>query len=366
MSKKVIRVLIIEDDQEDFLLAKHYLKDIRTHDYLIDWERDYSKALLLIAEQAHDVYLVDYNLGNNTGVDLVKQATNSGIQKPFIFLTGFDKYTVDEKALEAGAVDFLIKNKINKDLLERSIRYAIKQKQVELELLNSNNTKNKLFSIISHDLRGPLTTLVTSLEIIGDSELTLNEEVKNRILTEMNTTTKTTLDLLDNLLSWSRSQIGAISLDLELIQLYGLVDQLFYFLEGARMQKDINLLNEIDIGVEVYADRNFINLVLRNLCTNAIKFTDEGGTVKIKAEKELDNVNISVEDTGTGMDEITIKKILSRNTFYSTYGTHNEKGSGLGLIITSEFIEKHGSKLEVESTLGEGSTFSFSLRSVAE
>ncbi len=361
MTKQVIRVLIIEDDREDYMLAKHYLKEIDPDKYEVAWGSAYEKAMQVIANQTHDVYLVDYNLGNNNGVDLVRQATNSGILKPFIFLTGMDDLSVDEKALEAGAVDFLIKHKINKEILERSIRYAMHQKMIEKELQESNNTKNKLFSIISHDLRSPLTSLAGSLEVLAADDSDLDKAIRNRILDELNRTTKTTLTLLDNLLNWSRSQIGAIALNREWIALGEIVNQVFDILENNRRQKNLELINQVDKDVEIFADRNALTLIIRNLCSNAVKFTPEQGTIKVSAVASGKTTTVYVEDNGIGMNEVIIKKVLEDKSFYSTFGTANEKGSGLGLIITREFIEKQGGLLSVESTPGKGSRFSFSL-----
>lgn len=361
MNNQPIRVLIVEDDQEDYLLAKHYLKEIGPDAYSIDWVDNYERAIHTIAQQEHDVYLIDYNLGNNTGVDLVRQATTSGILKPFIFLTGMDNKAVDENALAAGAVDFLIKHKINKDLLERSIRYAIHQKETERELKESNNTKNKLFSIISHDLRSPLTSFISSLEFLTESDKSIDDKVLNVLLKELGKTASSTLGLLDNLLNWSRSQIGALQLEKSEFNLHELTNQVFELIESNRKQKSIDLINAVEPDITMKSDKNALNLILRNLCSNAKKFTPELGRIQVSSTTTPNGTRIEVKDSGIGMDKLAIQKVLNRRTFFTTYGTNNEKGSGLGMVIVLEFIEKLGSELEIESEPGKGSTFAFEI-----
>lgn len=362
MDIQEIRVLVVEDDEEDFLLTKHYLSSISTSKYSIEWVNNYNDAVCKIAEKEHDVYLIDYNLGTTTGTEIVRQAVNSGIQKPFIMLTGMDDFSVDNDALKAGAIDFLVKQKINKDLLERAIRYAIKQKHIEAELTVANNTKNKMFSIISHDLRAPIASLTNSLSVIiesTDDEIT--PEMKNSILKELSKSTKNTLNLLDNLLSWAKSQIGAIVVKPEPINLAEIITDLVHLFERSRKQKSIEIIQDINDALYVYADRDGVEMVLRNLLSNAIKFTPELGRIEIGAERKEGDIMITVSDTGLGMDNETKLSVLQSDVFITNTGTNKESGSGLGLKIAKEFVEKMNGCIWVESAIDKGSTFFITL-----
>lgn len=356
-----IRVLIIEDDQEDFLIAKHYLIKNQQSNYHIDWEPSYEKALGRIIEQDHDVYIIDYNLGEHTGTNLVKQVINSGVNVPFIFLTGMNKHSIDMEALEVGAVDYLLKNRLNEENLERSIRYAIKQKETENRLIESNATKDKLFSIISHDLRAPLGTIMSYLDFLAKEKEPISEDIRVHIISELSSMSKSTYNLLDNLLFWARSQLGSFQLDQQILSVYAICMDTIDLLKESANKKGIELRIDIPKDLLVYCDSNCLQLAFRNLISNAIKFTHMGGYIDLKQVPNTQHCTILVEDNGRGMDSETAAKALSGLKYFSTTGTEKESGSGLGLKITKEFIERNNGQIWIESELNTGTRVYFSL-----
>lgn len=226
------------------------------------------------------------------------------------------------------------------------------------ELERLNQVKDKFFSIISHDLRSPINALAGLLDLL-DKGAVKPEELSKHIH-ELKSRFNHTRTLLNNLLDWTLLQMDKLNLQPSRIDVYKLVEENIQLL-GSVPNKQIRLHNNVPPHSIGYADSNTINLVLRNLMTNAIKFTNEGGEVVIDAEDRGQEWLISVRDNGVGMNHDVLKILFDKTAPYTTRGTANEKGTGLGLILCKEFVEKNGGKIFVESEVGKGSVFSFTL-----
>ncbi|MBI9035988.1 MAG: response regulator [Bacteroidales bacterium] len=357
---KPIKILLVEDDEDDYIITSDIISEITRGQYQIDWINNFNEALPVICNQTHDLYLIDYNLGGYTGIDLIKKATESGCSKPMIMLTGVKNYETDLQAMQSGAVDYLVKGQINEDLLERSIRYAIGRKQIEQELKTSNATKDKLFSIIAHDLRGPIANFQSVIEIVtGDYDLPFDEKIE--LLKDLYNNVKLALELLENLLLWSRSHLDSLSFNKTEINICECLHSNITLLDTATTNKNIHIIHDCPHGLSVTADHNMLNTIFRNLLSNAVKFTPEGGKIMVTADKTNESVQINISDTGMGITSENLNKLFSPHEFHSTYGTNNEKGSGLGLKLCKEFAERHGGDIWFKSEVGKGSTFSFTI-----
>jgi signal transduction histidine kinase len=245
--------------------------------------------------------------------------------------------------------------KKQKALLEDSV--AIKT--VELKELNAS--KDRFFSIIAHDLKNPFNT------IIGFSNM-LNEELDNVQMTNsreyarmINVSAVQTLNLLENLLEWANSQRGKISFNPASLNVNELVREEVLMLKEMAIGKNIELTTDIPPNLNVLADKNMIKTVLRNLISNAVKFTHRNGRVEVKTFVINDMVEIAVRDNGIGMSKVMMDQLFKIDANLSTRGTENEKGTGLGLFLCKEFVEKHGGKIRVESQMGIGSVFIITL-----
>ncbi len=218
----------------------------------------------------------------------------------------------------------------------------------------SDTTKGKLLSIIGHDLRSPLMSL-TSLSVLINDEIaeSENEELKE-LIGILNTTIDQTAFLVNNLLEWSRSQENRITVDLKPIRVEPFLNSLRDLHSFSLSSKEI----EFKIGpinsVEVFADQNTLQTILRNLVTNAIKFTPNGGEISVSTRSDSDGVYIEVSDTGIGMNEETIQKLLDIETYESSKGTDHEKGSGIGFNLCLELMDLHHGNINIESTPNEG------------
>lgn len=226
------------------------------------------------------------------------------------------------------------------------------------ELTELNLLKNKLFSVISHDLKGPIYAQRNLFQNIQQYDLP-GEEIKELvpdILSDMNYT----ITLMDNLLQWAKSQMQSELVDPQLVDISAIINSVAKLMRLQAQAKGVRLICNLSSSGYAYADGDMINLVLRNLISNAIKFTVNNGEVVIESKEVNNFIEISVRDSGIGMTEDTLTKILQKN-FYTTKGTANESGTGLGLMLCNEFLQKNNSILQIASQYGNGSTFSFKL-----
>ena len=240
-------------------------------------------------------------------------------------------------------------------LLEKTVA----MKTSELNELNAS--KDKFFSIIAHDLKNPFNTIIGFSEMLKDEipsgDLNKSGEYAGMIY---DSATKT-FRLLENLLEWANSQRGKISFNPVPLNLGEILKEDLKILNEMAVRKNIELNNHFDDDLTVIADKNMIKTILRNLISNAIKFTHKNGKVEVTATTDNRRVVISVSDSGIGMTKETIAKLFRIDSNLSTQGTENEKGTGLGLILCKEFVEKHGGKIWVESEPGKGSIFRVTL-----
>lgn len=236
-----------------------------------------------------------------------------------------------------------------------------KAEENEIQLRELNATKDKLFSIIAHDLRSPFNSILGLSKLLIENVENNEAEETAEFLGIISLSAKNTLVLLDNLLNWAQSQTGQINFKLEKLILSSIIQEILDISISNAKMKNISL-NDIQSGdIEVCADENMLKLVLRNLISNAIKFTRPGGNIKVLAISKQNHVEISISDNGVGMNDETCKKLFDIPENMTSVGTANEKGSGLGLVLCKEFVEKLDGKIRVESELGKGSNFKFTL-----
>lgn len=227
-----------------------------------------------------------------------------------------------------------------------------------LQLKELNSTKDKLFSIIAHDLKNPFSGILGLSEILASD----HNKTKTILYAQMiNDAAKSAYKLLENLLEWSRLQTGGIHFKPVFIQLGYLSNEVIKVVEAAAKIKNITIENSINNNIEIKADYNMLNTILRNLLHNAIKFTEKHGNITLNSIVQENKVIISVIDTGVGIEPENIAKLFKISEKIQSFGTENEQGTGLGLILCKEFVEKHGGSIWVESKLEKGSNFKFTM-----
>ncbi|MBN1337780.1 MAG: tetratricopeptide repeat-containing sensor histidine kinase [Bacteroidales bacterium] len=263
---------------------------------------------------------------------------------------------------------FYAKNKsirrINEVLSQQN--RLIENQKADLEKLNgklteANAAKDKFFSIVAHDLKNPFTSLLGFADLLVSEYDVIPEADKKMYLEQLKQSADSTLSLLHNLLEWARTQSGQVTLHAETINLNEVAQDAKNLISSGAMRKKIDLQFMIPENMQVVADRNMLLAVFLNLLSNAVKFTREGGFVKVSASGQDEYIQVEVADNGTGMPGEVLDKLFSIGTKIQSKGTANEPGTGLGLILCKEFIEKNGGKIRVESAEEKGSRFFFTL-----
>ncbi len=261
------------------------------------------------------------------------------------------------RVVKSGEIDSVVF--FGEDITE-SRKSAAADKLIE-KLTSLNSSKDKLISQISHDLRSPFNSLLGFSEILTTEFDTLTKYEIQEYLQAIYEASKNLFGMTNNLLHFSRFQMGRMEYKPENLKLLKIINKCLSLIKGNAIKKQINISMDVSGDIEVFADEDMLISIIQNLISNAVKFTQKNGAVRISAEPEgTSSVEISVHDTGIGMNKESLDRIFAEK-FYSTPGTEKEFGTGLGLILVKEFIEKHNGKLSIESKPGEGSAFHFNL-----
>ncbi len=243
--------------------------------------------------------------------------------------------------------------------LNTSLELQIEQRTSQLiEIVSTNG---KFLSIIAHDLRSPFSSIIGILELLKMSLKEFNWDEVEEYINLVYNSANNTLVLLDNLLLWAVSQNKEKNFIPVKINLYELLDEEIESLKTLALQKQITMSHKVEPGLNVIADLQMVKTIFRNLINNAIKYTHAYGKIVITAVENNQFVEVTVNDNGTGISDKERKKLFKIDSFHSTPGTRNEKGTGLGLLLCKEFVELHGGNIRVESEAGKGSRFSFTL-----
>jgi len=360
------KILIIDDIAANIQVAANTLKKK-------NFNISYAKSGKLGIERANkisfDLILLDIMMPEMDGYQVCDILKNNEKTKeiPIIFLTAkIDEESI-KKGFEHGGVDYISKPfKINELLARVNAHITLKitqEKYIKLnnELQIANKSKDRLLSIIAHDLRNPFSVLITFSKLLLDTYDDFSKKDTIKYLKTFYQTSKSGFNLLDNLLKWSKSQSGIINFEPKEIDLHILSEETITLLSSQARSKNISLENNVAQKSYVIADMNMILTVFRNLISNAIKFTKEGGKVKIYGNNDKEKYKIVVEDNGVGMSEDDIEKIFRIDIKHMKSGTSGERGTGLGIVLCKEFIEKNNGKIYAESKIGEGSKFIFTL-----
>ncbi|MDD5361925.1 MAG: tetratricopeptide repeat-containing sensor histidine kinase [Ignavibacteria bacterium] len=278
----------------------------------------------------------------------IKKKTNAILTK-----RNFEIHQQNEK--------MLIADKVIRESNELLMRSKERLESSEKELRELNAAKDKFFSIIAHDLRGPFQGFLGFSDILAKEAGTMSraEIIETSVL--LNDSLKKQFTLLNDLLDWTRLESGNYKLERKAVNLHDEVQKVFENLEILASQKEIALRNKIDLSTRVDVDLNMVKLLFRNLLSNSIKFTNRGGYVNVKCAKANDYIVVTIEDNGVGIAPENINKLFVLDKHYTTAGTESEAGTGLGLVLCREIVEKHGCNIRVESTVSEGSKFIFTL-----
>jgi len=366
------KILIVDDVLSNILLLKILLSN---EHYQISTAMGGKEALDIIQKEKPDLVLLDVMMPDMDGFEVTKQIRQ--MPEPYneiavIFLTALNGTAEIVKGFQVGGNDFVTKPFSKEELLirvnhqislEAAKRIILRQTE---ELKSTIMARDKMYSVIAHDLRSPLGSMKMMLNMLVVS---LTSEMVGQdmyqLLNMANKSIEELFSLLDNLLKWTKSQTGRLNMVYQSSDMVPIVSEVVdMFIKMAEL-KQINLHVEASGSCDVYVDRDMIKSVLRNLLSNALKFTRENGTVTIRIASSVPEEGgkcvVSIQDNGCGMSEDAQKKLLKIETHFSTFGTNNEEGSGLGLLLCQDFVEKNGGRIWFESKEGEGTIFFFSV-----
>jgi two-component system sensor histidine kinase/response regulator len=352
-------ILIVDDNPKNIQVLGNILHD---KGYNICISNSGRKTLDLLETEIPDLILLDIQMPEMDGFEVCKKLKLNTKTKdiPVIFLTAV---TEPEKILlgfELGAVDYITKPF---NIAELSARVAthLEIKQSREKLIELNATKDKFFSIISHDLRNPFTSILISSELLLQYKNISDIEKIQKLATSINTSVLLVNKLLENLIEWSRIQTGNLIANIEKHNLKAINDDICLLSNEMAKNKNITLQNNIISDIIVDCDIEMIKVVLRNLISNALKYTMRDGIVSINSFVNGANIEISISDNGVGIIPENLQYLFAIEKKVSTVGTINERGTGLGLLLCKELIELQGGTIWVESEEGKGSDFKFTL-----
>ncbi len=374
-----VRVLLVDDDRGDYLITRDLLADIPSASFQLNWIPNYQDALETICRGGYDIYLIDYQLGDRTGLELLREVQARNSTGPMILLTGQGATSVDRAAMEAGAVDFLEKDRLDPILLERSIRFALQQKRSEAELerkvqerteelarandalREADRRKDEFLATLAHELRNPLAPIRNALAImqLAPHNLTAIEQsrkVMDRQVCHM-------VRLIDDLLDVSRISRGKLSLRLEPLEIADVLTTAIETSQPLIDKADLTLSVSVPTTpLKVFGDRMRLSQVFANLLNNSAKYTERGGTILLGAERTDSQVTVCVKDSGIGIPAEVLPQVFEMFTQVNRSLNRAQGGLGIGLTLVRRIVELHNGTVEAHSEgVGTGSQFTVRL-----
>lgn len=361
------KILIVDDVMSNVLLLKVLLTNEK---FAIATASNGRQALEQVEKENPDLVLLDVMMPDMSGFEVAQhlKSNPNTADIPIIFLTALNSTADIVKGFQVGENDFISKPFNKEELIIRvthqislvAAKRLILSKTEELQRTIAG--RDKLYSVIAHDLRSPMGSIkmVLNMLILNLPSEKIGAEMYE-LLTMANQTTEDVFSLLDNLLKWTKSQIGKLNVVYQDVDLVEVTDGVIEIFSMVASLKKIKIREMKPEKMMVNADIDMLKTVVRNLLSNAIKFSKENSEVLVKMEEVDGMAVVSVQDHGCGISEEGQKKLLHTDTHFSTFGTNNEEGSGLGLLLCKDFVVKNGGKLWFTSKEGEGSIFSFSI-----
>ena len=358
-----LRVLLVEDDEDDFVFTRDLLMEMGGGRFEVDWCATYEAGLERLARGGIDVCLLDFRLGARTGLELLREARSRSSDVPIILMTGLSDPEVDMDAMRSGASDYLVKGEISASLLERSIRYAIQHQRAEEERIRlireqearlqaeaANQAKDQFLAMVSHELRTPLSAVLGWVSLLGTGKL--DSEASERALRIIERNAKAQAQIIDDLLDIARIVNGTLRLQPQTVDLAQVVEKAVEAIHPQAESRSLRILSQLDRPLQmVQGDPDRLLQVVSNLLSNAVKFTPEEGRIEIRLRREEELARLTVKDSGRGISPEFLPQVFER--FRQAPEGARQGGLGLGLAIVRHLVERHGGTIAAESP-GEG------------
>nr|WP_320120001.1 hybrid sensor histidine kinase/response regulator [uncultured Marinifilum sp.] len=355
-------VLVVDDNPNNLKIVALTLRELNFKIVIATNGKD---ALNLVERTNPDLILLDIMMPEMDGFEVCKilKSKKENENLPIIFLTAVGEKSKIVKGFELGGVDYITKP-FNKEELIIRIKTHLELKFTRDELQETsdhlselNKLKDKMFSVIGHDLRGPLGNIKMTLDFLAKDFFEYGSDDYKETMKTLVQSSEDVSELLENLLGWAKSQSGILKFHPEDIVLEELVESTYFMFKNNLNMKKISFSPKIKEKLKVHTDTYMLKMVLKNIVSNAIKFTPEGGDISISTENINGDFRIVISDTGVGIPAEDLPKLFNENEHLSTYGTNGESGSGLGLKVANNFAGKMNGQILVESEAGKGSKF---------
>ncbi|MBK3517351.1 hybrid sensor histidine kinase/response regulator [Carboxylicivirga marina] len=356
--KENITILVVDDQLENLQIIADCLSECNPP-YTTIKVPEAQIALKILESKRPDLIITDWEMPGMNGIEFIITLKNNPAtaEIPVIMCTGVMVESENlQKALEAGALDY-VRKPIDKIELLARVNSALMLAKSYNTLKEVSASKDKLFSIISHDLKNNFNSILGLSQLLKISADDMEKKQVQELATLVNTSASNSFKLLENLLEWSCTRINKTSFTPQYFNIKKMYTDNINILSDSATIKKIEIEAFIDEDTELFGDVNMLNTVLRNLLSNAIKYTSSGGKVLVSHETVAGMDVIKVSDSGVGISRENIDKLFNESENLSTLGTDNEKGTGLGLILCKEFINKHKGELKVSSEVGKGTDF---------
>lgn len=414
--KPELKILLIEDDEDDFVMTRDMLAEVERQSYKLKWVADFDGGIDALSSDNFDVCLIDYRLGEHTGLEFLREAIANGCQSPLILLTGMFSHEADSEAMKSGAADYLVKQQMTPLLLDRAIHHALERKQSEDELrslnetlaeqnksmsesrrkafehmaqaeeakseterinkeleisidranmmaeeaLTANKAKSEFLANMSHEIRTPLNAVIGFTDLLASEELTAEQNSYVEIVCEAG---KSLLSLINDILDFSKIEAGKLKTELSYYSLNEFLDNIESLMRpnAEKKELDFEITTSPNLPKMIFTDSTRLRQCLINLLSNAFKFTENGYVyLNITSEQNRgkDWIRFDVEDSGIGIAPEKLGMIF--DSFSQADGSTTRKygGTGLGLAITKSLSRLLGGEVSVKSTIGNGSVFS--------
>jgi two-component system sensor histidine kinase/response regulator len=352
-------ILIVDDNPMNLMLTSHVLEN---EGYSSRTAENGITCIAAIDEEIPSLILLDIMMPEMDGFEVCRIINKNEKWKeiPIIFLTANAETENLVEGFNAGGVDYITKPFKKEELLVR-VKNHLELAESKKTILEMNKSRDKLYSIIAHDIRSPLSGILQTIDAIDQGYFDPCTEDFKELIHHLRIRTKETSTLLSSLLQWTRLQSESIQLQPKDTDLKQVMDSCVQLLEANAHDKNIQIMNGIAENQICWCDEVSIHTIFRNIISNAIKFTPQDGIISICSEIKGSEIQVGITDTGVGMSCEVIKTIIEKNQYFSSTGTANEQGTGFGLMLVKDFVRKNNGKINIRSQKQKGTTFTITL-----
>lgn len=364
---RTIRVLLVDDDEDDYLIIRNFINKIHDTPFKLEWASNLKTAAKLIEEESHDIYLVDYRLGQQDGLELLARFDLVQRTQPFIILTGAGDERVERRAMRMGVADYLVKSTLDSELLSRVLHYALQRKRIEAQrveqLMEINRSKDEFIALASHQLRTPATAVKQYIGMILEGYAGEVTEEQLRFLQSAYDSNERQIQVVNDILRVAKLDLKKIVLKKQDVDIVKLIESIMHDLMSQFDNRDQQIsFNKSESAIHTQIDSEYIRMAIGNIIDNASKYTPEGKNVYISINDTGDDqIEIVVKDEGVGIPEEGIDKLFKKFSRVENPLSVKVGGTGLGLYWAKEIIELHGGSIQVTSVVDKGTTFTITL-----